>query len=288
VIAAFKDHPAIGGYKASDEPAWGHVPLDNVVRAYRAIREVDPNHPVLVLHAPKFTADVIAPYMPGCDVTGEDIFPIGYPPGKHSDLPNKELSVVADETDKIMKAAGGKPVWITLQIAWSGVSRPGTNTLRYPTFFEERYMTYAAIIHGARGINYFGGSIVVDMNARDAQLGWNWTFWERVLKPVVQEIGEKSPMNPALLVPNSKLPIKLEGAKDVDFCVREAGNDLFILAAKREGETSQVTFSGLPAPDGTSELLFESPRKVTVKAGSFTDWFAPHEVHVYRFPRSSH
>jgi hypothetical protein len=149
-------------------------------------------------------------------------------------------------------------------------------------------MTYAAIIHGARGINYFGGSIVVDMNARDAQLGWNWTFWERVLKPVVQEIGEKSPMNPALLVPNSKLPIKLEGAKDVDFCVREAGNDLFILAAKREGETSQVTFSGLPAPDGTSELLFESPRKVTVKAGSFSDWFAPHEVHVYRFPRSSH
>jgi len=286
VIEAFKDHPAIGGYKGSDEPAWGKVPVENVLRAYRVMREVDPNHPVLVLHAPKFAASVIAPYMVGCDVTGEDIFPIGYPLGKHSDLPNKELSVVADETDKIMKAAGGKPVWMTLQIAWSGVSRPGQNTLRYPTFPEERYMTYAAIIHGARGLNYFGGSITVDMTPEDAKLGWNWTFWRRVLKPVVQEIGETSPLHAALVAPNSKLPIKIEGKSDVDFCVREVGKEIFILAAKREGETAQVTFKGLPVADGSSELLFEEPRKVNVKQGSFSDWFAPHEVHVYRFTRS--
>ncbi len=286
VIETFKDHPAIGGYKASDEPAWGHVPLDTVVRAYRVMREVDPNHPVLVLHAPKFAASVIAPYMAGCDVTGEDIFPIGYPMGKHSDLPNKELSVVADETDKIMKAAGGKPVWMTLQIAWSGVSRPEQNTLRYPSFFEERYMTYAAIIHGARGLNYFGGSILVDMTPEDAKLGWNWHFWNRVLKPVVQEIGDKSPLYPALVAANSNLPIKIDGKSDIDFCVREVGSDIFILAAKREGETAQVKFTGLPVADGSTELLFEEPRKVTVKEGSFSDWFAPHEVHVYRFKRS--
>ena len=302
VIGEFKDHPAIGGYKASDEPAWGHVPVETVVRAYRVIHEVDPYHPVLILHAPKFTADVIAPYMAGTDITGEDIFPIGYPMGKHSDMPNKELSVVADETDKIMRAAHGKPVWMTLQIAWSGVSRPGQNTLRYPSFFEERYMTYAAIIHGARGINYFGGQVPKTLNERDAKLGWNWTFWDRVLKSVVQEIGDKSPLNPALLVPNSKIPVKLQavppapadndstaavGKGDIDFCVREVGNDLFLLAAKREGPVSRVSFSGLPLKDQTSELLFESPRKVTVKDGAFTDWFAPHEVHVYRFAKAT-
>src|SRR5262249_48719877 len=114
VIAAFKDHPAIGGYKASDEPAWGHVPVNKVMRAYNVIREVDPHHPVLVLHAPKFGSEAIAPYVPACDITGEDIFPIGFPMGKHSDLPNPEISVVADETDRIMKAAAGrKPVWMT-------------------------------------------------------------------------------------------------------------------------------------------------------------------------------
>ena len=49
------------------------------------------------MHAPKFAAEALAPYMAGCDVTGEDIFPVSYPPGKHSDLPNKELSVVGVE-----------------------------------------------------------------------------------------------------------------------------------------------------------------------------------------------
>ncbi len=62
VIGEFKDHPAIGGYKASDEPAWGHVPLDTVVREYQVIHEADPESSgKLVLHAPpKFTADVIS------------------------------------------------------------------------------------------------------------------------------------------------------------------------------------------------------------------------------------
>jgi hypothetical protein len=229
--------------------------------------------------------------MAGTDVTGEDIFPIGYPPGKHSDLPNKELSVVADETDKIMRAARGisgqgKPVWMTLQIAWSGVSRPGQNTLRYPSFFEERYMTYAAIIHGARGINYFGGSIPQVLNPEDAKLGWNWTFWNRVLKRVVEEIGERSPLYPALLAPDSKIAVTLSGgANDVDFCVREVGDDLFILAARREGATAQVTFRGLPAGRSTATVLYEEPRTVEVKDGALTDWFAPHDVHVYRFSK---
>src|SRR5207249_1124412 len=54
VIAGFKDHPANGGYKGSDEPAWGKVPVADVLRAYRVIKQVDPDHPVMVLHAPRF------------------------------------------------------------------------------------------------------------------------------------------------------------------------------------------------------------------------------------------
>ena len=35
----------------------------------------------------------------------------------------------------------------------------------------------------------------------------------------------------------------------------------------------------------TGDLLYESPRKVKAEAGSFSDWFGPNEVHVYRFAR---
>jgi hypothetical protein len=205
--------------------------------------------------------------------------------GKHSDLPNKNISVVGDETKKIVKAAGGKPVWMTLQIAWSGIAREGKNTMRFPTFPEERYMTYQAIIDGARGLNYFGGTVKDVMTPQDQPLGWNWRFWNRILLPVLQEINDKSPLYPALIAPNSKLPIKITGATDIEFCVREAGKDLFILAAKREGDTVQATFSGLPTDVSQAEVLYEPPRTVTAKEGSFTDWFGPNEVHVYRFHR---
>ena len=32
-------------------------------------------------------------------------------------------------------------------------------------------------------------------------------------------------------------------------------------------------------------VLFEEPRKVTAKDGAMKDWFAPYDVHVYKFSR---
>jgi hypothetical protein len=175
------------------------------------------------------------------------------------------------------------PVWMTLQIAWSGVLNPG-KTLRFPTFPEQRFMTYQAIINGARGITYFGGGITNAMNERDRKLGWNWTFWERVLRPVVEEIGTKSPLYPALVAGDSKLPVGAD-ENSIEFCVREVGSEVFVLACKRGGSTTYATFSGLPDNVTEGEVLFESPRRVKAKAGQFIDWFAPYEVHVYRFRR---
>jgi hypothetical protein len=193
--------------------------------------------------------------------------------------------MVGDYTHFIKEVADGKPVWMVLQIAWSGVVNP-RKTLRFPTFAQQRFMTYQALINGARGLIYFGGSIKAAMTPDDAKLGWNWTFWRRVLRPVLEEVGNNSPLVPALVAPDSKLPVKVAGADDVEFCVREVGNDLYLLACKREGQTLQVKFAGLPAWAATGEVLYESPRQVQVKAGQFTDWFAPFDVHVYHFCRT--
>jgi hypothetical protein len=65
--------------------------------------------------------------------------------------------------------------------------------------------------------------------------------------------------------------------------VREAPPYLFILAAKREGTITNVTFNGLPNWATNGEVLFGSPRTVTAQNGQFTDTFAPFDVHVYRF-----
>ena len=102
---------------------------------------------------------------------------------------------------------------------------------------------------------------------------------------ICMKFSPSGPLYPALLAPDSTLPVKVEGAPDVEFLVREAGGQIYLLAAKREGSTVKVTFRGLPEWASTGELLYESPRKVTARDGSFSDWFGPNEVHAYRFAR---
>jgi hypothetical protein len=132
---------------------------------------------------------------------------------------------------------------------------------------------------------YFGGAIPAAMTESDRKLGWNWHFWSRVLRPVVEEIGSKSPLYPALLEPNSKLPVQVK-VSGIEFCVRETPAELFLLACKRNHSTEEIEFSGLPESIERGDVLFEAPRKVEMKQGRFTDWFAPFEVHVYRFNRN--
>jgi hypothetical protein len=285
LVNRFKDHPAMGVWKHVDEPEWGKHPLPPMLRATQIIRELDPNHPIEITQAPRGTIETLRPYNAACNILAADIYPIGYPPGTHSLLPNKEISMVGDFTKTMMQVTDGKmPVWMTLQIAWSGVIKPG-KTLRFPTFADERFMTYQAIINGARGLIYFGGHIPKAMSVEDAALGWNWRFWQRVLRPVIEEIGEKSPLQPALVAPDSKLPIAVAAGDGIEFCVREVGDELFILACKREGATVLATFNGLPAWTTRGEVMFEPPRVVEAKDRKFTDWFGPFEVHVYRFRR---
>ena len=47
----------------------------------------------------------------------------------------------------------------------------------------------------------------------------------------------------------------------------------------------RVEFGGLPPQVTEGDVVFEEPRRVTVRDGRFADWFGPFEVHAYRFAR---
>jgi hypothetical protein len=298
-----KSHAALGAYKGVDEPAWGGVAAAGLVRARTKLRTVDTDHPVVITQAPLGTPASLTPYRPSFDITGADIYPVAYPPGQHSDLPNKDISVVGDMTKKMATAAGGKPVWMTLQIAWSGITpgqqHPGL-VPRFPTPQEERFMAYQAIVNGARGLIFFGGQLTQVMRPRDAQLGWNWTFWDQVLRPLLVELTSPSVLPALTAAPAAAMTAS---ASDVQLATRRAGSTLFVIAVRTGGTTSRVTFSGLPPKQGGAALtggqvLFEYAqdplpppiqpgnqqfRYVQVSGGSFKDWFGPHDVHLYRF-----
>jgi hypothetical protein len=293
LLERFKDHPGLGVWKGVDEPQWGKHPIEPMLRAYEIIHKVDGRHPVFVVQAPRGTVEQLRAYDATYDITGADIYPISYPPGGHSAEANKYMSMTGDFTKRMMQVAAGsagqgaKPVWMVLQISFSGTIKPG-KTLRMPSFPETRFMTYQAIINGARGLLYFGGHIDKAIAEPDKPYGWAWTHWRRVLRPVIEEIGSKSPLYPALLAPASKLAVTCNDPK-IEFCVREAGGEVFVLACKREGDvvkdTKEATFGGLPEGLTGGEVIFESPRRVEVKGGEMKDWFAPFDVHVYRFKK---
>lgn len=343
IINMFKDSPGMGLWKGADEPDWGnlqHADKDTpeeVINVAKIIHETDPAHPIWLVQAPRGSVERMKRYVPGWDIGGIDIYPVSYPPGVHTELPNKNLSMVGDWTRWMKEVAGNKPFWMTLQIAFSGVVKP-EKTLRFPTFPEQRFMAYEAIINGARGLVYFGGGLPQTLNDRDKQYGFNWTYFDKVMRPLFDEIGPKSPILPALLAPDSNIKLKVTAeaeakraktTKDeekmknapksnemvedklgtnvsqIEYVVREAGNDVYVLACAKEGETMHVRFSGLPGnfsnvtntnmsenkdakanavhPGGV--VMFEEPRTVEVKDGSFTDWFGPNEVHVYKFSK---
>ena len=291
IIRLFKDSPGMGIWKGEDEPQWGEMNSTGkkspppLINAYRIIHDEDPNHPVWIVQAPRGTIAQLKEYNPTYDIGGVDIYPIGYPAGSHviADA-NKTISMVGDYTRKMVQVVEGrKPIWLTLQIAWSGVVKPG-KTLRFPTFHEERFMTYQAIINGARGLIFFGGNLSETLSAADRPYGWNWTFWRRVLRPVIEEVGDHGPLAAALVAPDSKLPIKVRGGDGIEWCARQVGGELYILACCRDPQkTALIEFTGLPATAGDGEVVYESPRKVAALNGAFKDWFAPYEVHVYKF-----
>jgi hypothetical protein len=140
---------------------------------YQILRELDADHPLVIIQAPRGNAADMKPYNNVSDIMGMDIYPVGYPMGKDSQTQNKNESLVVGDLTSLMKSAleqkstltghnnnnnnnndslpsyPWKGLWMTLQIGWSGIVPPH-HTIRFPTFHQERFMTYQAIIHGAR------------------------------------------------------------------------------------------------------------------------------------------
>jgi hypothetical protein len=253
----------------------------------------------VITQAPRGTLADLTPYRGSFDVTGADVYPVSYPPGVHVGGKKTDIGLVGDVTRKLVQAAGGKPVWTTLQIAWSGVapSRQRPELVpRFPSLREERFMAYQAIVAGARGLVFFGGHLTQVMRPVDAEAGWNWTFWEQVLRPLVAELASTA-VAPALVAPAAKRAVKA-GAADVELTTRQGAGFLYVIAVRRGPATSRVAFTGLPAGIHGGQVLFEyvqQPlppplgagrqvfRSVQVAGGGFRDWLGPHDARVYRF-----
>ena len=300
IVQLFKGHPGLGVWKGADEPAHGRVPAKGLVAVHRHLQSIDPDHPLAIIEAPRnpaatqggrdrvLTAAAIRPYSAACDIHGVDINPVSVPPGNHAGRANKDISVVGDVTRIVNAATPQKALWTTLQIAWTGVLPP--RPVVFPTLQQARFMAYDAVIAGARGLFFFGGHLTPVMTPQDRVRGWNWTYWRKVQRPVIEELSGPAHVQ-ALLAPDAPFAVHASAA-DIALSARQTSDAIFVIAVRRSPSASgRVRFDGLPASITKGTVLPHGPsnpqRPIKVSGGAFTDpspW-RPHNARVYRFNR---
>ena len=146
-------------------------------------------------------------------------------------------------------------------------------------------MIYDAIINGARAVNFYGGRNANCFSSADATFGWNWTFWTQVLRRLVREIGPTSRLYPALLTPETAIPVASNDPSTQVIARQVGSNSTWVLAARSGTGTKTVAFSGLPdwARAGSA---YNEHRSVSATKGAWTDAFSQWAVHVYLFRKA--
>jgi hypothetical protein len=288
-LASDPSGSAIAMWKGRDEPWWSDMAPSTLQFAYCRVTSrgdpswcdgeaaLDPAPLWVTIQAPVGTAADLAPYSEVTDVHGVDVYPVTL-----AKSPSPDLHKVGRWTARMASITTG-PVWTTLEICAGPSWDHSTGAFVLPTLQEERYMAYDAIVNGARALAFYGGQIHGCWSGSDAQYGWNWTFWQSVLRPLVQELSASSPIAPALVNPTTSRPVATNDPS-TEAILRQGTSvdDLWLIAGRSGPGTKNVTFRALPGWMHRGGV-YEEKRGVLAASGSFRDSFAQWDVHVYHF-----
>jgi hypothetical protein len=167
----------------------------------------------------------------------------------------------------------GKPLWVGVQ-----AYRKNKDS-RFPTPLEYRSQAYVAIIAGAKGLMWYGGSVTNGMFAlQDPTTRPVETHWEAV-KRLATELRGLSDifMSPTIATPK----VAPDGAL-ISVCIRQSPMRTVLLAANRGPDKIDVTFTSPQLPAGSAKVISEN-RFVQTSNGELHDTFDPYAVHVYEF-----
>ncbi len=254
------------GYGVSNAPERAAKMCAGMVEGYAKLRALDQNHPVWMNHAPRNQIAQLAAFGKAADAAGCDIYPVPFSPKVgHSDLLDRTLSAVGAYTDRMQESIPGKPVWMVLQgFGWSdiqeGLSEAEKKELRRPTYAETRFMAFDAIVHGARGLLYWG-TFAVEKGA---------PFWADLAK-VIQELRD---LQPVISAPDAAVNVDImlqETSGSVDRAIRvlpkKVGDRIWFLVVNEWTEPLDYTFLGLRELSGTAYADTATGVTASVEAG---------------------
>lgn len=265
----FGNHPALLGWYLLARPDQNSVPPDVMDQLYQDLQQISPEHPTIVaLSSPS----LLRFYSDFCDIVVAWSLPI----------PASPVTAVAQVVDAAQQAVRGrKPVWATIQAAGPGWYRDATLDIqgpgRVPTPAEMEAMTYLALMHGAKGLIYYGYQIPSYPGTRAFHLPQDAPELWQALATLNRQLQWLAPV--ILDGQRTLLPAAAEGALQLATWQYDEG--LYVVAVNT-GDRGLVCDFQVPATAGQGlTAMFENRRLPVNSAGSFQDSFAPHEVHIY-------
>jgi len=259
IVGNLRGHAALLGYYGIDEVTQVHRGQSR--EAGIVVRALDPYHPYITsLAVPAEAAWLSQEH----DV----LMPDSYPVDTH---PLTQVASMMDATRSQMVRSA--PLWFYVQ-GWA-------YTGRTPTDDEMRVMAYLALNHGAKGLNLFSfcnrflqaptKGALTDF-AGDAF----WAGWRRVAR-------ESAALAEVWLAGESSRRDVTADKRFIDIMAKAIGGTLTVVAINPTTQAGDIEIA-LPLGKWSAkgEVVFED-RQVSQTAGTFTDHFERHSVHVYRF-----
>jgi hypothetical protein len=244
------------------------------------LKQLDPNHPVWMNHAPRNQVRQLAAFSAAADIVGCDIYPVPQYVSGHSDLVDRSLASTGAYTARMQDAAPGKPVWMVLQgFGWADLEKEATpesrEKRRRPTFEESRFMAYDAIIRGARGILYWG----------TASIEKDSTLWKDLLK-LARELAD---LQPVWSAPDAEVQPKVDVAPSwgsLEFGVRalakQVGDEPWFLVVNESADPLRYSLDGVAASEGAVYRDPADAREATVLDRKLALGISGHGVQILR------
>ena len=273
------------GHMLFDEPDMRgtEVEVGRVLATADAARAADPTRPVYVnfgkgvaLPFYRQQDDLMAEYARACDICSVDYYPINdeyEPPG------NKGIEAVGLAVDRLRRFTGdAKPVW-----AFVETTRIRDESPAAPTPAQARSEVWMALVHGARGIQYFAHSFAGNRLWDDALLYDQAMV--RELTAVNRQVIELASVLNRPTVEGIVQVATADPAVPVDVMAKRRGRTTWVFAIGGRPGATHATFTVEGAERGRVRVLGED-RTLSLRDGKFTDAFAAdYQVHLYEITR---
>jgi hypothetical protein len=305
-VELVKDHPALAAWEGPDEVVWNFTAASELFRkkgvhqsssdwwkqtpaaveyaekqaqammprlqaGIEMIRKLDgKKRPFWINEAVESDVSYVRQYLDFVDITGCDLYPIR--------AGRRPITNVGRATDRWNEVGRGKPVWMVLQaFSWNELGleeSSDTQTAAYPTFAESRFMAYDVIVHGAKGILYWGSAYLTSDTFRESL--YALTSELAALQPFLTATNQTQAQ---VAVIESKAGNEGPGVK---LAVRKNGGEWLIILVNEDTQWHMgVEVSGLGDLNGQDLVLLYAGEKVRVERGAFVTRMPPLGVKLF-------